>query len=332
VTDTAAINGNAVESARADLVGSLAVLLASACWGTSGIFVKLVAADASVSALALAFWRDLVTFTVLLVGLGLFRPAWLRVSRADLRWLVALGACLGTFHVFWNLGVFLSGAAVATVQQAAMPAIVAVAAWFLWRESLTWSKILAIILTFIGTVLVSGLDIGGRSGQAELSLGGILIGLGIPVLYASWNLLGKKVRRTYNPFTTLTYAFGFGALVLLPFQFLTPQPSPVPATAVLWFAGLIVVSTLLPFLVYTAALGRLPASVATILAMSEIAFVAVYAYVLLGERLTPTQILGAVLVVGGVLQLSWHRWRGRNAARRATTGDASRMTHDTSRG
>lgn len=296
--------------AHSDLLGSLAVLFAAACWGLSGVFVKLVRAEAEISALALAFWRDVTTFIVLLVGIGLLRPAWLRIRRRDLRWLVGLGASLGIFHVFWNLAVFLSGAAVATVQQAAMPAIVAVAAWLLWREPLTWSKIAAIVLTFVGTVLVSGLGVVIRQG-ARLSLGGLLVGLAVPVTYASWNLFGKKVRESYNPFTTLTYAFGFGALVLLPLQFFTPQPWPVPSSAFLWFAGLIAVATIIPFSVYTFALGRLPASVATILAMSEIAFVAAYAYVLLGERLTASQILGAMLVVGGVLLLSWHRWRER---------------------
>ncbi len=305
-------------ASRSDLAGSLAVLLAAACWGTSGIFVKFVAADVDISALALAFWRDIATFAALLASIGLLRPAWLRVQRRDLRWLAGMGVSLGIFHVFWNLGVLVNGAAVATVQQAAMPAIVAVAAWFLWREALTWSKIVAIALTFVGTVLVSGLDV---LGQVELSLGGLLIGLGIPTTYASWNLFGKKVRTGYNPFTTLTYAFGFGALVLLPFQFFTPQPWPVAPTGFLWFACLIFLSTITPFSIYTFALGRLPASVASILVMSEIAFVAVYAYVLLGERLTPGQVVGALLVVGGVLLLSLHRWQeGRRARKQLPLG------------
>ena len=76
-----------------------------------------------------------------------------------------------------------------------------------------------------------------------------------------------------------------------------------------WFACLILLATIVAFTAYTFALGRIQASVASILAMSEIAFVAVYAYVLLDERLTLGQIVGAVLVVGGVLLLSWHRWR-----------------------
>jgi DME family drug/metabolite transporter len=302
-------------------LGTLAVVFAAACWGTSGIFVKLVAAEVEISALALAFWRDTTSFLVLLISLRLFRPGWLRVERSDLPWLVALGGSLGIFHVFWNLGVFLNGAAVATVQQAAMPAIVTVVAWLIWSESLTWSKIAAILLTFAGTVLVSGLEV---LGQAQLSLGGLLIGLGIPVTYAAWNLFGKKVRQTYNPFTTLTYAFGFGALVLLPFQFFTPQPWPVPPAGLLWFAALIAISTLIPFSVYTFALGRLPASVATILGMSEIAFVAVYAYLLLGERLSPSQILGAVLVVCGALLLSVHRWQRRKPTGSETSHPAQK--------
>jgi len=291
---------------RSDVVGFLAVLTATACWGTSGIFVKFVVAETAISALALAFWRDLSTFIVLLIGVKLLRPAWLNVRRRDLPWLLALGGSLGIFHIFWNLGVMVNGAAVATVQQAAMPAIVAIAAWLIWREPLTWNKILAIVLTFAGTVLVSGLDV---LGQVDLSLSGLLIGLGIPITYASWNLFGKKVRERYNPLTTLTYAFGFGALVLLPFQFFTPQPWPIPASTWLWFAGLIALATITAFFLYTFALGRLPASIAAILVMAEIPIVSVYAYFLLGERMSPTQTLGAVLVIAGVLLLSWRKTR-----------------------
>jgi drug/metabolite transporter (DMT)-like permease len=283
------------------MLGFVAVLAATACWGTSGIFVKFLIIGTDVSALALAFWRDLGTFTVLLIGMRLLRPEWLEVRRRDLPWLVALGSSLGVFHIFWNLGVRVNGAAVATVQQAAMPAIVAIAAWLIWREPLTWQKILAVILAFTGTVLVSGVDV---LGQLDLSLSGLLIGLGIPVFYASWNLLSKRVRGQYGPLTTMTYTFGFAALVLFPFQFFTPQPWPVPLPAWLSFGGLIGVATIAGFFLYTSALGRLPASVATILAMAEIPIVSVYAYFLLGEQMTAIQILGAVLVVGGVLLLS----------------------------
>ena len=300
--------GPETASGERDVLGYLAVLFATACWGTSGIWVEFVVDASGIEALPLAFWRDLATFAVLFAGLRLFRPAWLRVRRQDLRWLIGLGGSLGIFHVFWNLGVMLNGPAVATVQQAAMPAIVAIVAALIWREPLTLRKILAIVLTFVGTVLVSGVDVLGR---AELSLGGFLVGLGIPIAYAGWNLFGKRVRGDYNPVTTLTYGFGFGALVLLPFQFFSPQPWPIAAEAALSFAGLIAVATVLAFVSYTFALGRLQASVASILAMAEIPIVAIYAYVLLGDTMSIDQTFGAALVVVGVLMLSWPRRRGR---------------------
>ena len=295
-------------SRRSNQWGYLAVLFATACWGTSGIWVRFIVDASGVSALALAFWRDFATFLTLFLGLRVLHPAWLKVKKRDLKWLVGLGASLGIFHVFWNLGVLLNGAAVATVQQAAMPAIVAIVASLIWNEPLTTRKGLAITLTFVGTVLVSGLDV---LGQADISLGGFLIGLGIPIMYAGWNLFGKRVRGDYNPVTTLTYGFGFGALVLLPFQFFIPQPWPVSIEAFLWFAGLISVATILAFSFYTFALGRLQASVASILAMAEIPIVAVYAYFLLNERMSLDQVVGAVLVVAGVLMLSRRRKRPR---------------------
>jgi drug/metabolite transporter (DMT)-like permease len=286
--------------------GYLGVILAAACWASSGILINFIAAASDVSALALAFWRDLVTFTLLLGGLGLLRPAWLRVARRDLKWLAGLGGVgLGAFHVMWNANVVLNGVAVATVQQAAMPAIVAVAARLLWHEPMTLRKVAAIVLTFAGTVLVSGI---GSLETMSLTAPAILLGVGTPVAYAAYNLFGKPMANRYPPVTVLTYGFGFASLMLLPFQLLTPQPWPVPHSSWLWFALLIVFATILPFIAYTAALGRLSAGVAGILAMAEIPFAALYANVLLGEQLVALQWAGAILVVCGVLLLTGKNW------------------------
>jgi len=286
---------------RWNVAGYLAVLTAAVCWGTSGIFVKLIVVGSGISALALAFWRDLLTSAILWTSLTLLRPAWLRVQKKDLLWLMGLGGVgVGTFHVFWNLAVIINGVAIATVQQAAMPVIVAIVAWLLWREALTVYKILAILLTFAGTMLISGLD---AWGGVRLSPMGLLLGLGVPITYASYSLFGKKIAGRYHPLTILTYGFSFGALALLPLQLLTSQPWPVPVAALPWFVGLLGIATILPFSLYTFGLERLPASVAGILVMSEILFATVFAYIFLGERLSPLQILGAALVVGGVLIL-----------------------------
>jgi len=152
--------------------GFIAALVATAFMAASAPFVKLLLVGEQVSAISLAFWRDVASFAVLLVGVGFLRPSWLVARRTDGLWLAGLGAAFGVLHIVWNLAVLLNGAAVAAVQQATMPAIVALAAWAIWREPITARKIVAIALTFVGTVFVSGLDV---LGQARLNASGFVV-------------------------------------------------------------------------------------------------------------------------------------------------------------
>ena len=262
--------------------------------------MEFIADNEAVSATALAFWRDFTTFICLLL-LGLVTiPAKIRIGRSDWRDIAGMGANLGAFHIFYNLSIMLNGVAVTTIQQAVMPIIVTIVAWHLWQEALTRRKITAIVLAFTGAVLVAGLaDI--KSGRFTLS--GLLLGFSVPCFYAGWNLFGKKVRMYYDSLVVLIFAFGIASVLLSPFQFFIPQPWPIQPTTWLWFAGLIGLSTLGAFFLYAVGIGRLQASIASILLMSEIAFAVFYAYLLLDERLVMTQILGSILVVSGVLQL-----------------------------
>lgn len=284
-------------SGRSQAAGYAAILVAAATFGASGIFIKYVTLHTGVNALALAFWRDLTTATVLLGGLALLRPRSLRINRRDLPRFIGLGISLGGFHVLWNTCVMLFGAAVATVQQAAMPALVVLAAWVLWKEPLTWRKMLGVFLAFAGIVLVTGPNELTKTSASGLAW---LAAISLPVAYAAWNLFGKSLRGRYEAPTTFAYGFAFATVALLPFQFFTPQPTAVPLVGLLWFAGMIC-QTIIAFVTYSFGLGRLPAGIAGLLAMSEIVFVAFYAYFLLGERLVALQWAGVVLVVVGVL-------------------------------
>jgi len=68
--------------------------------------------------------------------------------------------------------------------------------------------------------------------------------------------------------------------------------------------GHVLMSTMLGFWVYTKAFSILPASVATIISTSEILFAAILAAIFLGERLGIWQILGAALIIMGVVLVS----------------------------
>jgi drug/metabolite transporter (DMT)-like permease len=274
------------------------VIGAAALWSTSGLFIRWTVASAGLSALALAFWRDLATFLGLLSGLALLRPHWLRVERRDLPWLAGLGVVgVGTFHFLWNLTILHIGYAAATVLLYASPAFVTLVARFAWREPLTRFKVLAIFLTLAGCVLVAGRE---ELSGIDLTAAGLMLGLVTALAYGGFSLFGRQVARRYSPWTVLTYGFGFGALALLPFQFGSLQPWPVPASAWLWFAGLVVVSTIVPFAAYLEGLKGLPVSVASLLSSSEVVFGALVGALIFAERLRGLQILGAALVIAGL--------------------------------
>ena len=283
--------------------GVALVVLATIFWSSSGIFISFIMEGSDLSAVGLAFWRDLSTFLVLLIGIVVTNPKRLHVKKSDLPWLAAMGAIsIGIFHILWNNAVVMIGASLATVIQCNAPIFVTIMAYFVFQEAITSHKLTAIALAVVGTVLVSGLV--GNSGEWKIVPIGLLIALGSAVLYGTFSLFGKKISGEYSPWTILLYVFGFGTIALFLYQLGTPDPWPSSPAIIPWFAGLVLISTIAGFASYTSGLQKLPASTASITAMTEILFASVMAYIFLGERLDVWQILGAILITSGVVIVS----------------------------
>lgn len=278
------------------------VILATMFWSTAGLFITMTVAGSTITPLGLAFWRVFSTFLCLLVAILVIRPSLLRVAPRDLPWLFGMGAlAVGTFQVLWILAVLANGVSVATVIQCNAPVMVTLLAWALWREPLTWRKWAAIGLALTGTILIARPT--GPS-AVQITVTGLLVALGAALAYAAITLFTKKLTGRYNPWTILTYSFGFAALALLPFQIGRPLPQQITPQAWGAFVGLVLFTTIGGYTAYALGLRHLQASVASIVAMTEVAFAAFIGYVFLGERLDAWQVLGALTVVSGVVLLS----------------------------
>lgn len=290
------------------------VIVAAACWSTSGIWVNVIVDASGISAVDLAFWRDLATFVVLLAGVSLIKPSLLRVHRRDLPLLALMGGIgMGIFHMLWNLSTLMNGAAIATILQYNSPMIVSVAAWLLWREPLTWRKIMAVVLALSGTVLVAWPN---DTGGVQVTTAGLLVGLASAAAISIYSLAGKRLANIYNSWTVITYVFAFAALALLPFTFFSQSEVIVSPLMLGAFAGFVFIPTIGGYLSYTLSLQRLQASVAAIIATIEVLFVTILAYFLLGEQLDRWKFMGMALVVLGVVLVSMPRkWRLRRPSR-----------------
>jgi drug/metabolite transporter (DMT)-like permease len=236
---------------------------------------------------------------------------------------------LALFNSLWTLSVSLNGAAVSTVLAYCSAGFTALLArWFL-KEQLGWAKVVAVVLSLAGCVLVSGaLDPGAWQGN----LLGILTGISSGLLYAVYSLFGRSAsQRGLNPWTTLLYTFGSAAVYLALFNLLGKGflPGAITRPADFFWLGnsvpgwgvlllLAAGPTLLGFGLYNMSLVDLPSSIANLIATSEPVFTAAIAYFLLGERYSLIQVLGSLLILSGVVFL--RVVEGRMAANRSRTG------------
>ncbi len=281
---------------------------------TTAIFIRYLTQTYQLPALVLAFWRDVFVTVSLFPVLIIFRPKLLKISKYCFLYLIAYGFVLALFNALWTLSVALNGAAIATVLVYCSAGFTALLGWWLLKEQLHWSKIVAIILSLGGCAIVSGV-VSGSGWQSNLV--GVIAGIFAGLLYAIYSLMGRSAsQRGLNPATTLFYTFAFATIFLL-FINLIPGDFP-PGKAIkisdfLWLGTewkgwsvlflLAAVPTVAGFGFYNLSLSHLPSSVANLILTLEPAFTAITAFILLGERFTGMQILGSLITLAGVVFL-----------------------------
>lgn len=294
--------------------GYLIALLSAAILSTTAIIIRVLTESYAIPSLVLAFWRDVLVFLSLVVGLGVLRRSLLIIAPVHIRFLVLFGLVLAIFNSFWTLSVAINGASVATVLAYSSAAFTAVLGWWLLRESLNWIKLIAVAFSFTGVVMISG-AFSMAAWQANLL--GIFTGISSGLLYAIYSLMGRAAaQRGLNPWTTLCYTFGFATLFLLVINLFPGGVLPGTAYQMGDFYlkgrelsawGLLILlaagPTLAGFGLYNVSLVYLPSSVANLILTTEPAFTAFTAYLLLGERLSPIQIFGSLLILGSVVFL-----------------------------
>ena len=202
-------------------------------------------------------------------------------------------------------------------------AFTALLGWWILKESLSWVKVLAVLLCLGGCVLVAGaLDPAAWS----INLVGIITGIGSGLFYAIYTLMGRSAsNRGLNPWTTLLYTFGFGAVWLLGIDLVGNGVLPGTAqgfSGLLWLGTdwlgwlilfiLAAIPTVAGFGLYNVSLSLMPSSVVNLIVTTEPAFTALWAYFLLGERFTLVQVIGSALIVTGVVFL--RLWENRSVS------------------
>ena len=135
---------------------------------------------------------------------------------------------------------------------------------------------------------------------------GVVAGLASAALFASYLLLGEYLGRKLPAATVMAWGFIFASLFWLVAQPLWTFPSDLSSKVWLELIWVGIAGTAIPFIAELGALRRVAAGIVGVIATTEPVIGAAAAWVLLEQRLSPVQILGAVMVVGAVASVQ--RW------------------------
>ena len=296
-------------------VGIVLTLISACAFGSGALFAKPVYA-AGVGWHVLMAWR-------FAIGAGL---AWLWVlanpaARAGLRRMsgraVAVALGLGVLYT-GNASTYFAGLETVSASLAALivyiyPALVAVISLRMGqplRGGRAWA---ALGLALAGVVLAVGSP---STAASTPSTSGLLLIIASPVIYAVWIVLAARlsgedredvgrdsgagvdpiaagaVMLTATAATLWLSALAIGRPVL---------PSQIPGTAWFGIAGVGLVSTFIAVQAFYAGAHRIGAARASLVSTVEPIWTISLAALLLGESLSPLQLLGGALILGGVV-------------------------------
>jgi DME family drug/metabolite transporter len=276
-------------------------LVAAGLWATLGLIYHRLQAY-GLSRLTIAFFRAAVSALILFPILTWRRPAWLKLERRDWPLFVALGLFgVAAFFVVYIHAIALTGMGVAAVLMYTAPAWVALISAIFLGERLGALKIAVLLLACAGCALVGRVyDLN----SVRLQAPGILAGLGAGLTYGSYTVFSKVAQRRYTAWGTLAYALGLGALFMLPLQSRADVVQALTSPAILfWLLTLALIPTLVGGAAFNAALRRVPASEASVIATLEPVIAALLGWAFLAERMEALQLLGAGLILTAVVIL-----------------------------
>ncbi|MCH5262771.1 MAG: DMT family transporter [Lachnospiraceae bacterium] len=286
--------------------GTLLIILAGIFWGSMGIFVRGLAALAgftSIQIVSLRLTVAAVTFALILLRKD---SQGFRIALKDIPLFLGLG--LGSvlfFAACYFTAIQMMTLSIAAILLYTSPIWVMLMSLLFFHERMTKNKLLALIISFVGCVLVSGIG----SGESNVTAIGILIGLGSGIGYGLYSILGTIALRRYSTYTVTTYTFmiaSVGSLFLCSLPDLLHKIAACSVKPHLFvliaLTGL--VTAVIPFLCYTLGLEQVDASRAAILATIEPMVATLIGVVVFHESMTLMSVVGVMCIIAAIVLLN----------------------------
>lgn len=284
------------------------IALAAFLWGTGGLVVQLVRERVPMTVPTISAWRLGLALAALLAIVLAQRAGGrlLALLRERPRRVLAVGLATAGYQLLYFLAVTWAGVTVATVVSLGLaPVLLGVGEAVSARRVPGPTRLVVVASALAGLVLVSTATGHGGGAVGPRPAAGLAVAVAAGVLYALATGWGGDLARGTPPLVLTAATTGVGVLVLAPLAvlgggpFLTADPG---ALALLAYLGVFTMAA--AYAAFYAGLRTTRGSTATLVTLVEPLSAAALAAVVLGERLAPTGLVGAALILAAVAGLA----------------------------
>ena len=259
-------------------------------WGSLGVFTRSV----PLSALSLAFLRALIALPVLFAALKMKKSARLQ-PRLLIPYLIS-GVLLGFGWLTLFYGFKHTSISSAVILYNMCPVYVMIAAPLLLKETISKIDASVIFTAFIGLLLIVGHDLLAGFGYMGMALSTVS-----GMLYATIVLLNRSIKLRLDNQTATFVQILAAMTVLLPFVLMDGNVFTVTsldATAVFCTILLGVLHTGVAYTLFFSLSAQMKSVEIVSYSYLEPLFGILFSVIVVGEVLTPPQILGGLLILG----------------------------------
>lgn len=293
-----------------------ALTLLGSIWGASFIFIHV--AVVSFGPIPL-MWGRVAIAAVALTMLGIMTKSIPNFRHYWRQFLIVgtINAAIPFTLIAWSE--LTLSASLASILNSTTPLFTAMIAAVWIGETLTWRKILGVVLGIIGVAILVGgsaLTLTGSLVWATLASLGAAALYGVGTVYASRNFIGLKPLET-----SIGQLFGATTVLLIPMLLTLPNEIP-PMNAIGSLLALALVSTAFAYLLYFYLLMNVgPTRTATVTFLVPV-FGTFWGVLFLGDTLTAGMLVGMAIVLSSVgLVISGRFTKSKRPPVKLATGD-----------
>ncbi|AUJ25109.1 DMT family transporter [Virgibacillus dokdonensis] len=262
---------------------------------TSAVFVKL--ADQAPAAM-IANYRLLIAVLLMApIILAKYRHEIKHIERKD--WLLSIlaGVFLAFHFILWFESLNYTSVASSVVLVTLQPIFAFLGTYIFFKERFSYGAIISMLIALIGSIIISWGDFQ-ISGMALF--GDILALLGA-ITVTGYFLLGQRVRRNLSLMTYTFVVYGVSSITLIIYNLLVGNAFTGYPMDHWWiFIALAIIPTFFGHTLFNWALKWLSTSTISMGIVFEPIGASILAYIILGEKVTASQLLGGTIVLFGL--------------------------------